>query len=1189
MNPYRLAGVGVVTVAAFLCCSCVSQLRDSSWLQAGDGEGSEDISAGPPTVPGVAAEIDTLEKHIERYGSIVPKHADVWGQARLMMHRQEFERVMRQDVNTFNPTLQATISTRDQAYLADAFALQAATKGSTPATPPDVTTMVSNPDNVIVRNEALPRVSMGPNGLALEPEIIEDQKRRFLDHLHELRRINEGDDNTDAPGYSLNLVRLPISVLTGKWTQTGWGAECTVTATPFLPDDLLPYTFRILVVNDLAGLLTLPITRIIDSQKDPDLAKLLAGYEAERGVGRKKPGDLNLIKSKSHYVMLHPELNTNLESQLTPKEQMELNDLKKGNMYDLAWISQSDAVFTAIASAISVATPVSQHRSKDSPMAPSQIAMTFGPHNLAYLAQHIRKQLGQHFAASNHAYHLDVQASLRSELGAAYQFLKRPECQHLWDFCSLSLATAVRDQDMSTIIQIQEDFFNSIEDIGNNTYFITPDVKLRRTATAVLAWAIIIDSALLNEKFQEEIESTHVARGGPPVPPNGIYFYRPEPGPEMCSLFNEFVSARWPLHIFALDPEIQDQNVGDSFSKRREMQLAMSLAFTSGQIGAQNFMRYVRRIEQDIDTIALNHTMVGFSHGDNVFGWRFYPRVQTPPIDGNFEAIFRDLLIGGQGPSYYLRRRQLENGIRECEALVIMPSFVPYVDLSVTANWFRLADPKCKLLNMKQTMLLSRQVKAIQEQVHLLCDQDQYRGGDASLMAQRVDQLSARLPLQSQQVGVPYENTHGGFELLSKGVTDLAPELIGWYGAPGINPKAHTALFLVGDNFSVHQTRVIVGGRMLDPNLPLKKIPDDPSDSKDTTVDNTQAAKPKDAAKPTEAKSVAEKMPSSSEEENADEASAAENDSSIVQANWRNGLKHKQRMAQAGPVLKNLNIIANPTGGSSKKDSTKPSKGDGSGDGGSADDSSKKGDKTKGTDDTKDKKTSDKSGDGSTPAPDSGGGAPTGATPGPETFEIYQVELLSRQVMRIVIPPGVYSANGMVDVQIATPYGVSPAVQVPIYQDKEKKPKEKATEGYFVPDGHNGMTIHYCVNPSTKEFSLNQPVLPFALQWSDASGSALRKLKVTVTFSLNGKRIEVAPMTLTATGGTIPVPDFERKEFACDLLKKLSDKELKLDVLPEQLDSAEINVMPIDTRFFPAHDEITVKATGTITVHFVRD
>src|SRR5262249_53214512 len=129
-------------------------------------------------------------------------------------------------------------------------------------------------NDVIQRNTLLQQSKLanytGPKGqLTLEPTLIEDQKKRYLDHLHQLRRINEGDDTTDAPGYGLNLARIPISVLTGGCTQTGYGAECAITATPHLPDDLLPTTFRSLVINDLVDLLTLHVTKAIEtSRKD---------------------------------------------------------------------------------------------------------------------------------------------------------------------------------------------------------------------------------------------------------------------------------------------------------------------------------------------------------------------------------------------------------------------------------------------------------------------------------------------------------------------------------------------------------------------------------------------------------------------------------------------------------------------------------------------------------------------------------------------------------------------------------------------------------------------------------------------------------------------------------------------------------------------------------------------------------
>src|SRR5262249_49329237 len=150
-----------------------------------------------PKVKEVAAAIDSLESHIEKYGSIVAQHASVWGQSRLMMHRNEFERVMRADIYNFNQTLQATIATSDQAFLANALSLQA---GAGQVAAADPMSLLASPNDAITRNQLVKTAAISnyvtPNGkLALEPTLVEDQKKRYLDHLHQLRRINEGDDN----------------------------------------------------------------------------------------------------------------------------------------------------------------------------------------------------------------------------------------------------------------------------------------------------------------------------------------------------------------------------------------------------------------------------------------------------------------------------------------------------------------------------------------------------------------------------------------------------------------------------------------------------------------------------------------------------------------------------------------------------------------------------------------------------------------------------------------------------------------------------------------------------------------------------------------------------------------------------------------------------------------------------------
>src|SRR5262249_2120781 len=143
--------------------------------------------AGPPTVRMLAAEIDKLERHIEKYGSVVPKQADVWGQARLMMYRAEFEKVMRPDAYLpFQPGIQAVIATSDQALLESALSVEAAAAGAKSVSGTDLASLVSKPDEVIRRSEktlqgaTISRFVGSDGRLILEPSIIEDQKRRFL-------------------------------------------------------------------------------------------------------------------------------------------------------------------------------------------------------------------------------------------------------------------------------------------------------------------------------------------------------------------------------------------------------------------------------------------------------------------------------------------------------------------------------------------------------------------------------------------------------------------------------------------------------------------------------------------------------------------------------------------------------------------------------------------------------------------------------------------------------------------------------------------------------------------------------------------------------------------------------------------------------------------------------------------------
>ena len=414
-------------------------------------------------------------------------------------------------------------------------------------------------------------------------------------------------------------------------------------------------------------------------------------------------------------------------------------------------------------------------------------------------------------ASSKHIHLVDISRVLKSELQAAYELLSKPEYGHLWDqFCTAELTDAIHrvsaGESQNDVNRIRREFMASLP------------VESQHKVTSGLAWVIIVEAALLNESLTHDMRRVGQQKGCMEcVPIEGINFCLPTPAPEAIEAFKSYVNCRWPIHVFALDPVNQEQNISDSFSRRRELQLAVAVAVATGEMNVNAAGNYMRRLETDIDTIALNRTHFAFAHDHDTFGWRFQPRFQSPDTAGQLRA-FGETLFGTRRNAD-IRDQKIEPGMRECVAVVIMPSFVPYVTLSSRANWYDLVNPRRKEWTMKETMKLSRNYQAVQSRVHAVCAGNCYRSEDVLGLSDSLSQLEKRFPIQQRLVQIPYENTSGGFEIFSEGVTDLGPELLGWYGAPGIRvgeaTEPSTSLFLVGDGFSVHETRFIVGGHAI--------------------------------------------------------------------------------------------------------------------------------------------------------------------------------------------------------------------------------------------------------------------------------------------------------------------------------------------------------------------------------------
>jgi hypothetical protein len=917
---------------------------------AGDGCHDHAKVCADPTVHALACDLDHLEKHIDWYGSVVPKVPDVWGQARLTQYREEFEREMHKELVTFGETLNGSLSRSDQAYFAQATALglaaqpkppvigrvvsdktvagptgppapavvetsrevvlvekaqdgNARTTTSTfgpPAAPPppapeppapapippppaaDPTTMISEVDKVLARNNATVRqigfAAAGNGPVRLEPTLFLAQKQRYLDYLNQLRRTNEGADTADAPGYSLNLMRVPVSVLPGKRTDVGHGAEVTFSLEPVLGDDLLPMTYRNFVTNDLVHSLGFPLTKLLDDERTREAEKQFLSEEVREALrvqelstmpalGRsgvaatgavlqgqgvqparfQTPGSPETApnsKAAAGRWSLH-QLAEDIQSkplgagpaQTAPRAGRAPNPEQRTE-------NNTSAVGAAIKSVALnfTATHMSfSNGTRDRQAFPtSQMFDVYGANFSFEIAYGAKQALASDIIRNKYVHLPDVQAYLQEEIRAAHQFLAEPAHQYLWQsFCTPDLVAMIRSHQWQEI-RVQRTLFRDavmkitgskqlelvpalnkdgtpkIDDKGQfETETNSPSVTRQFSVTSALAWGIIVDSALLTDRLIRDMRETATAKGKP-CPGDGAWlpYFLPCPPPEARMAFAEYVKVRWPIHVFALDPVTQDQNIADALSTRRETQLALSIAFTNGFINANTLTRYARRLEAEYETVALNRTQVGFAHGENTFGWRFYPRFQTPDTESNLTVLFRDQLIGGPNRNQLARHARLEPGPRDCVALVIMPSFVPYVTVDSVSNWFGLANPKHKVLDHTQAVRLSKTVRTLEKCGPGVMDADCYRDGEVRRLQKRVDQLANRLPAQTLTVPVPILNTLGGFEMFSNGVTDLAPELYGWYGAPGVRTGTSvppTTLFLVGDHFSPLKSRVVIG------------------------------------------------------------------------------------------------------------------------------------------------------------------------------------------------------------------------------------------------------------------------------------------------------------------------------------------------------------------------------------------
>ncbi len=214
-------------------------------------------AASAPTVSDLGRRIDHVAEGIRNDGIVALKQPDVYSQARLTKYRQDFENEMLFELGTFKMILSARIGRLDSATTTSTTTLGAslAPPGSTHVTTPSPTVPAFGPaDQIDFKNTPFGNLTVGQTNhgnLGVEPTVYLEEKKRFLEHLNEIRRISLGPDQNDSSGYGLYLLRMPVSITPGECTFEGHGADLAVAVEHEFRPDFLPTTFRILAVNDV--------------------------------------------------------------------------------------------------------------------------------------------------------------------------------------------------------------------------------------------------------------------------------------------------------------------------------------------------------------------------------------------------------------------------------------------------------------------------------------------------------------------------------------------------------------------------------------------------------------------------------------------------------------------------------------------------------------------------------------------------------------------------------------------------------------------------------------------------------------------------------------------------------------------------------------------------------------------------
>ena len=334
----------------------------------------------------------------------------------------------------------------------------------------------------------------------------------------------------------------------------------------------------------------------------------------------------------------------------------------------------------------------------------------------------------------------------------------------------------------------------------------------RRRVNDILTFALKIQAAGVNRRLKHDI-ADQVPTITPEVLKN-LSLFAPEVSEQAFRAFEQYVEAKWPLRVYAIEPVIAQQNIADVMGRRTQSALDLVGAGLIGPAKALTGFATDRRAEDDETAIRLNPTMVGFGAGQSTFGWIFYPRLQTAGSSSGRWLTDAALVFTGRGADLIGNDQSIEPGQRECTALIEMPNFIPKIEFITVADWFRTSEVgDGQKSDLERASILGRMLVSAKNAINQAKIEGQYRPEEYQIAMDRIEQLKDLMPTQRLVVRVPFSGDHNDSRIFCSQGLQLRPSLLGWHGKPPVCGEEST-IFLEGRNFSVHDTHVIAGGKL---------------------------------------------------------------------------------------------------------------------------------------------------------------------------------------------------------------------------------------------------------------------------------------------------------------------------------------------------------------------------------------